>query len=170
MFKKILVAADASVYSRHALSFAVKLAKLFHSEIEIIHVFELPMAYSRTEGTNPYKLEKDKSLFSAGTEGVTKSRTENLAEYTISEEQIKNLSNAAVEATMEGVDCGQVPVKKKTVRGYPATAILKEIESDKDIGLVIMGSRGHSPMAGAILGSVTQRVLAEATCPVIVVK
>ncbi|WP_084233085.1 universal stress protein [Papillibacter cinnamivorans] len=77
--------------SRHALSFAVKLAKLFHSEIEIIHVFELPMAYSRTEGTNPYKLEKDKSLFSAGTEGV---------------------------------DCGQVPVKKKTVRGYPATAIL----------------------------------------------
>nr|WP_278308992.1 universal stress protein [Papillibacter cinnamivorans] len=38
------------------------------------------------------------------------------------------------------------------------------------MGLVVMGSRGHSPMAGAILGSVTQRVLAEATCPVIVVK
>jgi nucleotide-binding universal stress UspA family protein len=37
-----------------------------------------------------------------------------------------------------------------------------------DAGLVIVTSRGRSPLLGAVAGSVTQRLLAEAPCPVLI--
>jgi len=62
---------------------------------------------------------------------------------------------------------GKVPLLKKGSSGYPASSILDEIKREFD--LVVMGTRGHGVFAGAVLGSVTQRVLARASCPVLVV-
>ncbi|KUG03442.1 uspa [hydrocarbon metagenome] len=73
-----------------------------------------------------------------------------------------------LNATLKGIDVSQVIVSKKTVTGYPASEIIDEIKRGFD--LVVMGSRGHRPLVGAVLGSVTQRVLADAPCPVLVVK
>ena len=41
----------------------------------------------------------------------------------------------------------------------------EELGSD----VIVVGTRGHSAIAGAVLGSVTQRLLHEASCPVIAV-
>jgi nucleotide-binding universal stress UspA family protein len=52
--------------------------------------------------------------------------------------------------------------------GGPAHAI-EQIAADADADLIVVGTRGHSPVAGLLLGSVTQRLLHVAGRPVLVI-
>lgn len=70
-------------------------------------------------------------------------------------------------ATLKDIDIGNVQLLKKHSPGYPAISILEEMKREFD--LVVMGTCGHGVFTGAVLGSVTQRVLAHAQCPVLVV-
>ena len=78
------------------------------------------------------------------------------------------IGHQILDLTLDGVDTSKVKFSKKISAGHPATAILEELRRDFD--LVVMGTRGHGPIASAIVGSVTQRVLADAPCPVLVMK
>jgi len=46
---------------------------------------------------------------------------------------------------------------------------LAEVVDEEDADLVVIASRGRSPFAGAVLGSVTTRLLHRVSCPVLVV-
>lgn len=59
-----------------------------------------------------------------------------------------------------------VDVDQQIGRG-PAAAVLLTQSTDAD--LVVVGSRGRGRIASVLLGSVSRRVAAEATCPVVVV-
>lgn len=140
MLKKILVATDASEYSRRALKTALELARKFDSEIHLLFVMHLPVVY-------------DSSVNS----------------YIISPEQIEQESNVALKHTLDGMDTTGVTVTKKKLQGKPAVVILKEAE-DENIDLIVLGSHGYNAIAGTILGSVSQHVLHKAKCSVLVVK
>ncbi|MGW5052641.1 universal stress protein [Actinokineospora sp. NPDC004072] len=60
----------------------------------------------------------------------------------------------------------QVHVEQRVIRDRPARALLDHAE---DAQLLVVGSRGHSPLAGVLLGSTTQAVLHHAECPIAVV-
>lgn len=60
-----------------------------------------------------------------------------------------------------------VAVNRKVLRGHPAAMLLDEA---KDADLLVVGSHGHGGVAGALLGSVSQRCIQHATCPVVVVR
>lgn len=54
----------------------------------------------------------------------------------------------------------------------PARAVadrVVEIARDQDADLIVIGTRGRSPMVGAVLGSVAQRLLHIAPCPVLAI-
>lgn len=53
-----------------------------------------------------------------------------------------------------------------TVNGDPADAL---IQLSADAAVLVVGSRGHSGVLGAMLGSVSGRIAAHAHCPVLVV-
>jgi nucleotide-binding universal stress UspA family protein len=53
------------------------------------------------------------------------------------------------------------------MQGHPAAVLLDQA---KDAELLVVGSHGHGGLAGAILGSVSQRCTQHATCPVVVVR
>lgn len=142
MFKKILVATDASEYSVRALKTALDLAKTFGGEVELLNVMYLREAYW---GYNV------------------------VYSILVPPEQIQDAGELAIEATLEGIEVGNAPLKKKVVQGYPAAMILEEVEKE-GIDLVVMGSHGYGPIAGSVLGSVSQRVLQRAECPVLIVK
>jgi len=142
MFKKILVSTDASEYSRRAMLAAVDIAAKYGAAIDLMYVFK-PASYFVTA-----ELGSEHVIFT--------------------EQQIAAVGAKVIEETIKDIDTGQIPISKKVKSGYPATEILKE--SEKGIDLVIMGTRGHGPIGGALVGSVTQRILAEAKCPVLVVK
>jgi nucleotide-binding universal stress UspA family protein len=54
-------------------------------------------------------------------------------------------------------------------RGFIAPEILS-IAAHEDAGLIVMGTRGLGEVSGMLFGSVTHRVLHDATIPVLVVK
>lgn len=60
-----------------------------------------------------------------------------------------------------------VELAPRLVEGSAVTALLAASE---DADLVVVGSHGHGPLARLLLGSVTQRVLQHARCPVVVVR
>ena len=61
------------------------------------------------------------------------------------------------------------PEEITTIEGEPATAIV-EFAARGNFDLIVMGARGLSNLQGMLLGSVSQKVLTLAKCPVLVVK
>jgi nucleotide-binding universal stress UspA family protein len=82
----------------------------------------------------------------------------------------ESLAKEAVEEAMRLVEGAgrkrEVSMTWATVEGHPAMALLAVVE-DGDI--LVVGSRGHGGFVGALLGSVTQHVVAHARCPVVVI-
>ena len=66
---------------------------------------------------------------------------------------------------------GQVPVEihSEMIEGQIADAIINVAET-RGCDLIIMGSRGLGRLAGALLGSNSQKVVSEAQCPVLIVR
>ena len=60
---------------------------------------------------------------------------------------------------------GAVPVSRLVLRGHPARVLL---DASEGAGLLVVGSRGRGGFAGMLLGSVSQHVIAQASCPVVV--
>jgi nucleotide-binding universal stress UspA family protein len=60
-----------------------------------------------------------------------------------------------------------VPLITLVAEGDPAASLIKASEH---ADLLVLGTRGRSPWAGLLLGSVSQRCAAGAACPVLLVK
>ena len=84
------------------------------------------------------------------------------AERSAAEEEF----HAAVDETFAA---GQAPVEieRRLVEGDPADVLEAE---GRGADLVVVGSRGRSGIAAALLGSVSKHVVDHAECPVVVVK
>ncbi len=61
------------------------------------------------------------------------------------------------------------PVESVVRRGSPADEIVRYAE-EHAVGLIVMGSRGWGEMHAVLLGSVSERVLHAAPCPVLVAR
>jgi len=142
LFKRILVPTDASEYSRRALKTALELARSFQAEVILLHVSYTPQAYW----------------------GYTISYG-----ITVTQEQLEENGELALEATLMGMDSTAVTLHKKVESGHPVTVILEELKKE-NIDLIVMGSHGYGPISGSVLGSVSQRVLQRASCPVLIIK
>jgi len=141
MFKNILVPTDASEVAQRALIIALEFAKKFNSRILLFHVVYTPEALGYTLSN-----------------GIT-----------VPQEEIGIYGKEVLAATLNGIDIGTVKLEKKQKPGHPANAILEEVKNGQ-FDLVVMGNRGYGPIAGAMLGSVSQRILSKAECPVMIVK
>lgn len=74
------------------------------------------------------------------------------------------IGEAIETATAAGIECdGEI------FEGDAADEIVS-IADNRHVDLIVMGSRGHGALAGAVLGSVSQAVLQHAHVPVLVVK
>lgn len=63
--------------------------------------------------------------------------------------------------------CPHVAVRQQVTSAKPAAAL---IEAAMNATLLVVGSHGHGPFAGLLLGSVSQQVIHHAPCPVAVVR
>ncbi len=74
----------------------------------------------------------------------------------------------ALRRTVAALDT-PVPVETAVRRGSPADEIVRCAE-ERGTGLIVMGSRGWGAMHAVLLGSVSERVLHNAPCPVLIVR
>jgi nucleotide-binding universal stress UspA family protein len=83
--------------------------------------------------------------------------------YTVMEKEAKQ----AVDFVRGlGAEMG-IPVEEKIVEGSPVRSI---IEASSDYDVIIMGSLGRTGMSKLLMGSVAEKVVRGAMCPVMVVK
>lgn len=62
-----------------------------------------------------------------------------------------------------------VPIERLLVEGDPATAIL-QIARERQCDLIVMGTHGRTGLSRLLTGSVAEKVLRKAPCPVATVK
>ncbi len=137
--KKILFPTDFSRASNQALPHALKFAQKYEADITILHVATL---YSDDPNAPEYQ-QLDEGNFK---EYIEKSLGE-----------ISQAMESSQKVTTE-------VVREVT----PAKGILDFIE-EKGIDLTVMGTHGHSALAQFFLGSVAERVVRHAPCPVLTV-
>ena len=75
-------------------------------------------------------------------------------------------TRSAIEAVLKDT-LGDSPITLLVVEGHPANVI---VDAARDASMVVVGCRGHGGFVGALLGSVSQHVVAHATCPVVVIR
>ena len=83
-------------------------------------------------------------------------------------DSVTKAGNVILERALEMVP-GTVAKESFSDTGSPAVVILDFAETN-DIDLIVMGSRGLGVVKGVLLGSVSQYVVEQSKCPVLVVK
>jgi nucleotide-binding universal stress UspA family protein len=73
--------------------------------------------------------------------------------------QVKELTDSGMNVTLE---------MHSTMTGGPAP-VVADTAAREDADIIVAGTRGHTALAGVIVGSVAQRLLHLAPCPVLVV-
>jgi nucleotide-binding universal stress UspA family protein len=139
MFKKIVWATDGSDSADKALAVAKMLATESGGELVAVHCEEMTLP---GKGGGSYHL--------AANEEDLKAKIER---------QVSELTGAGITATLE---TSRVKVGGA---GHAIAGAASVHESDA----IVVGTRGHTPIAGLLVGSVTQRLLHIAPCPIIVV-
>jgi len=137
--RNILVPIDFSAISAPVIETAKTLAECFSSRLWLIHV------------ASP---DPDFVGYDAGPQSVR----DQVAEHLRGEHQ--QLQTAAAELREAGIDA-----KALLVQGPTAEKILSEAEAHA-ADLIVMGSHGRGAMHRALMGSVSERVLRKADCPV----
>ena len=141
-FETILVPIDFSDHSKEALDTAIQLAELFGSTIHLLHCYHI-----QTAGISPYGIVLPSGYYADIRDAAEKRLNDWHA--MVSEEGIKAESTLSADSP-----------------SLATNLAAKEIEAD----LVVMGTRGLSGLKHAMLGSVAERVVRLAPCPVLTVK
>ena len=140
--EKILVPVDFSEHAAAALDRAVDLAKRFGARLTLLHAYELP---------GPAMTEYQISI------------PEPLAE------QVRAAASTRLEALRERAAAGDLEVGCELVRGSAADAVAN-VAASLEADLVVMGTRGNTGLQHLLLGSVAERTVRTAPCPVLTVK
>jgi nucleotide-binding universal stress UspA family protein len=75
----------------------------------------------------------------------------------------------AVAQAVETATRAGIEADAEILEGDPADELLS-LADNRDVDLIVVGSRGHGPLAGAVLGSVSQSVSQHASRTVVVAK
>jgi len=143
-YQKILVATDGSKYSVAAASEAIGIAKRCGAELFIISVVP-------SETASPFDIVHSEM------------QHEMIAQKEFQDGE-KNVNDLLVIARQEGVN-----VEGHVIQGRPYEVIVENAR-EKGVDLIVMGSHGRTGMERLLMGSVTERVVGNADCSVLIVK
>jgi nucleotide-binding universal stress UspA family protein len=140
-FKEILIPVDFSDHSTAALESAIELARAFDSKLHLLHCYQI-----QPGGISPYGIAIPLSYST----------------------EIRDAASQQLAAWQEEHIPAGVSVDVSIVSEVPSEAIVgtaKKVGAD----LIVMGTRGLSGFKHVMLGSVAERTVRLAPCPVMTV-
>jgi nucleotide-binding universal stress UspA family protein len=142
VFRKMLVPVDGSAASRRAGKLAIELAKGCSAEVTAIHVVDVASLPVLARATGKTRDELKAELVQEG------------------EHLLAELAREAAQAGVQLTTLVEV--------GTPHRVIV-DTAAAKGVDLILIGKVGLRGPRRIIIGSVTERVIADAQCPVLVV-
>ena len=140
--RTILVPVDFSQHSAEALKVAIGLGKTFSATVHVLHAYHLPVSV-----TMPDAVVIPQSFWDS-----------------VRDAAARKLEKSCQTVGQEGVTC-----ESHLTAQTPSAAIA---ETARQIGadLIVMGTRGLTGLKHVLLGSVAERTVRTAPCPVMTVK
>jgi nucleotide-binding universal stress UspA family protein len=142
-FDKILIPVDFSAHSSLAVRLGADLASRYGGAITLLHVHD-PLPYALPDNYQLFSPEQRRRLV---------------------EEIQKSLSAAQRRAETAGA----TSVQTKLLEGSPASEIVR-FAGASGFDLIVMGTHGRRGLEHALLGSIAERVVRAAPCPVLTVR
>ena len=141
-FRKILVPVDFSSHSARALEMAIDLAKSFGAKLHLLHCYSINVG-----AISPYGLVIPESF----------------------DRDIREAAQRQLAQWRERATAKKVEAETEVSPVFPSEAIANTAER---IGadLIVMGTRGLSGVKHVLLGSVAERTVRIAPCPVLTLK
>ena len=151
MFSKILVGIDGSEYSRNAVNYALDLAVKDGSELFLLAIVPSKVHHGDSSGVfgmvspsyfDEYKKEAEKWF----------------------EEIINHINKETI------IDASTRVKSEVITTPFSTPASILNYAEERDIDLIVIGTRGKSGLKKMLLGSVASDVVTYSYCPVLVVK
>nr|WP_300095530.1 universal stress protein [Sedimentibacter sp.] len=153
---KILVPVDGSTASINAVKKSIEVAKKFNGSIKLLTVVHI-------DGLNNYMRYKKQWSQVDGSAILELNPEEKKIE-----EKMKENSCKILNAIVEKLDFSNIHTEEEVLIGEPYEVIL-ETAKNENFDLIVMGNRGFSKIKRFFIGSVTQRVISDSPCPVLVI-
>lgn len=139
--RSLLVPTDFSPGSERALGYAVELARSFEAEIVVMHAYELPIVG-----------------FPDGAIVATPDVATHLSES----------ARIGLERAVAPHNDAGVAIRTALEQG-PSWRTIVDMAKELDVDMIVMGTHGRHGLPRALLGSVAEKVVRTAKCPVLTV-
>lgn len=146
MVFKLLIATDGSKFSNNAVDYAIHMAK--ESNFEVIALYVINLKHFEI-----YALKHHDDITGYEDEDIKLK---------------KEGEDALAYVKQKGTEAG-VPVTVKMLRGYPPEQIMK-LAKDESVNMIVVGHLGRTGIERILLGSVSEAIVRNAPCPVLVVR
>lgn len=141
----ILVPTDFSEGSRQALDYAVELAERLGARLHVLHVVDNPFAAGAFMDMYP---PPSPDYF----------------------RDLQRQAQVRLQSWISPDDEKRCAFSMATRTGLPATEILQRISEQPKIDLVVMATHGRGGVERFVMGSVADRVIRGASCPVLTIR
>jgi nucleotide-binding universal stress UspA family protein len=141
--RQILAPTDFSEYSKQAVAYAYELAQTFGAKLLLLHVVELPV----------YPVE----VFLPSTEGTTLF------------DDLERQAQLDLAQLLPKTQDGTGEVRCQAVAGTPYYKII-EVAGAEKVDLIVMATHGRTGLCHLVMGSVAERVVRTAPCPVLTIR
>lgn len=140
----ILVATDFSAASEAALNYGRDLARTFGSTLHVVHVTDDVMIRFSGEGTMTF---------------LPNLQTE-----------VENAARNRIDALVTDEDRSQLRAQPVIRTSLSPAETIVEYAKEHGVDLIVMGTHGRKALAHLVMGSVAERVVRAAPCPVLTVR
>jgi nucleotide-binding universal stress UspA family protein len=140
--RQILVPTDFSTHAEKALEAAMSLAQRFHAKVHLFHAYHLPVTVA-----TPEHVVIPRDFWTSVREAAS-----------------KKLAGLVEKVRGEGLEA------EAHLTEMAAAPAITEIAEQLGVDLIVMGTRGNTGIKHVLLGSVAERTLRTAPCPVLTLK